>query len=61
MYVIMNLLLHGSQIIRSWHANGLWLSIDYLYSDFKYILDDMMLIRSLPWNVGHDLDLKISF
>ena len=36
-------------------------SIDYLYSDFKHLLDDMMLIRSLPWKLGHDLDLRISF
>ena len=36
-------------------------SIDYSYTDFKYILDDMILIRSLSWKVGHDLDLKISF
>ena len=36
------------------------MAYDYLYSDFKYILDDMI-IRSLPWKVDHDLDLKISF
>ena len=28
---------------------------------FKYILCDMMLIRSYPGKVGHDQDLKISF
>ena len=27
----------------------------------SHILDDMMLIRPLPWKVGHDLDLKVSF
>ena len=27
------------------------------YTSFKYVLDDIMLIRSQPMKVGHDLDL----
>ena len=27
----------------------------YSYTSFKYILDDMMLIRSFPEKTGHDL------
>ena len=45
---------------RSWDLNGLLLDIDYSYTSFNYILDDMMLIRSWTTKVGHDLDLKIS-
>ena len=30
------------------------------YTSCKYILDDMMSIRSKPRKAGHDLDLKIS-
>ena len=36
----------GGQISGSWHPNDLLLDIDYSYTSFKYILDDMMLIRS---------------
>ena len=57
----MNLMHLGSQISRSQHENGLLCDIDYSYTSFKSILDDVMLIRSLPRKVGHDLDLKISF
>ena len=45
---------------RSWDPNGLLLDIDYSYTSFNYILDDMMLIRSWTTKVVHDLDLKIS-
>ena len=34
---------------------------DYSYTSFKSILDDVMLIRSYPGKVGHDVVLKISF
>ena len=61
MHVIMNLMLSGSQISRPLHANGLLLEINYSYTSFKYILHDMMLIRSKPRKAGHNLDLKISF
>ena len=37
------------------------MAYDLALTTYKYILDDMMLIRSLPWKVGHELDLKISF
>ena len=57
----MNLMHLGSQISRSWHTNGLLLDIDYSYASCKYILDDMVLIRSKLRKVGHDLDLKIAF
>ena len=30
------------------------------HTGFKYILDDMMLITSLPSKVGHDLDFEIN-
>ena len=36
------------------------LDIDYSHTSCKYILDDMMSIRSQPRKVGHDLDLKFS-
>ena len=42
----MNLMHFVSQINRSLHPNGLLLGIDYSYTSFKYILGDMMLIRS---------------
>ena len=45
----------------SGHAHGLLLGIDYSYTIFKYILHDMMLIRSETRKVGHDLDLKRLF
>ena len=61
MHVIMNLMLFGSQISRSLHANGLLLEINYSYTSLKYILDDVMSIRSQLVKVGHDLDLKILF
>ena len=48
MHVIMNLVHIVSPISRS-------------HTSFKYILYDMMLIRSYPGNVGHSLDLDISF
>ena len=54
----MNLVHLLSQISRSWHENGLLCDIDY---SFKSMLDDVMLSRSWPWKVGHDLDLKFSF
>ena len=57
----MNLIHLRSQICKTLHANGLLCDIDYSYTSFNYILDDVMLIRSEPRNVGHDLDLKISF
>ena len=56
----MNLMHLASQISRSWHANGLLLDIDYSYTSCKYILDDMVLIRSKLRKVGHDLDFKFS-
>ena len=56
----MNFMHLVSQISRSRHANGLLLDIDYSYTSCKYILDDMMSIRSQPSKVGHDLDLKFS-
>ena len=49
-----------SQISGSQHSNGLLLDFDYSYTSCKYILDDMVLIRSQPKNVGHDLDYKKS-
>ena len=57
----MNLMHLVSQISRSWHTNGLILDIDFSYTSCKYILDDMMSIRSQRRKVGHDLDLKIAF
>ena len=40
---------------------ALLLDIDYSYTSYKYILDDMVLIRSKLRKVDHDLDLKIAF
>ena len=59
--VIMNLMHLASEISRSCHANGLLIDIDDSYTSCKYILDDMVLIRSKPRKVDHDLDLKIAF
>ena len=42
----MNLVHLGSQTSMSQHENGLLYDIDYSYTSFKSILDDMMLIRS---------------
>ena len=50
----------ASQISGSQHSNDLLLDFDYSYTSCKYILDNMMSIRSLPRNVGHDLDKKNS-
>ena len=36
----------GGQISGSWHLNSLLLDTDYSYTGFRYILNDMMLIRS---------------
>ena len=57
----MNLMHLVTQISKSWHANGLLLDIDDSYTSCKYMLDDMVLIRSKLRKVGHDLDLKIAF
>ena len=57
----MNLMHLASQISRSCDTNGLLLDIDYSYTSCKYILDDMVLIRSKLRKVDHDLDLKIAF
>ena len=59
MYV-MNLMHLASQISRSLHLNNLLLDIDYSYTSYKCILDNMMSIRSKPRKAGHDLDLEIS-
>ena len=56
MYVIINLMHLVSQISGSQHSNGLLLDSDYSYTSCKYILDNMMSIRSYPRKVGHDLD-----
>ena len=56
----MNLMHLASQISRSLHLNDLLLDIDYSYTSCKYILDDVMSIRSKPRKVSPDLDLKIS-
>ena len=57
----MNLMHLACQISRSWHTNGLLLDTDYSHTSCKYILDDMVLIRSKLRKVGHDPDLKIVF
>ena len=49
-----------SQMSGSQHSNGLLLDFNYSHTSCKYILDNMMSIRSYPRNVGHDLDLKQS-
>ena len=57
----MNLIHLGSQISSHDMQMAYYLtSITHIYV-FKYILYDIMLIRSYPGKVGHDLDLKISF
>ena len=56
----MNLMHLVSEISKSLYLNDLLLDIDYSYTSCKYILDDMVLSRSKPRKVGHDLDLKIS-
>ena len=56
----MNFMHLVSQISRSGHANGLLLDIDDSYTSCKYILDDVVLIRSYL-RKGHDLDLKLTF
>ena len=61
MYLIMNLMHLVTQIGKSWHANGLLLNIDDSYTGCKYMLDDMVLIRSKLRKVGLDIDLKIAF
>ena len=61
MYIIMNLMHLVTQISKSWNANGLLLDIDDSYTGCKYILDDMVLIRSKLRKVGDDFDLKIAF
>ena len=42
----MNLMHLESEISRPQHANGWLCDIDYSYTSFKSILDEMMLIRS---------------
>ena len=54
----MNLMHLVSQISGSQHSNRLLLDFDYSYTSCKYILDNMMSIRSESRNVGYDLDLK---
>ena len=44
----MNLMHLGSQTSRSQHENGLLCNIDYSYTSFKSILDDVMLIGHNP-------------
>ena len=46
MYVIINLMHLVSQMSGSEHSNGLLLDFDYSYTSCKYILGDMMSIRS---------------
>ena len=44
----MNLMHLGSQTSRSQHESGLLCDIDYIYTSFKSILDDMMLMSHNP-------------
>ena len=46
MYVIINLMHLVSQISGSQHSSCLLLDFDYSYTSCKYILDNMMSVRS---------------